>query len=170
MANKQDNRYFYTLFENLPNELFIEILSYLNAIDAFIAFFNLNYRFQCLIFEYCHSFDFTKINKTKFDIIFQYHNTPKFTVDFKHDYGVDTSFGYSGDLLSLKQNHTLLAFKAYGMDLGAAGAVGGISSLLDIFPTVIDLLNLPALSRPRIAIVIALEEKEIENRNQYILF
>ncbi|CAF3974016.1 unnamed protein product, partial [Rotaria sp. Silwood1] len=75
MANNQENQNFYTLFENLSNELFIEILSYLNTSDAFIAFFNINYRIQCLIFEYCHSFDFTEITITKFDIIFQYHDT-----------------------------------------------------------------------------------------------
>ncbi|CAF3896529.1 unnamed protein product, partial [Rotaria sp. Silwood1] len=66
---------FFTLFENFPNELFIEILSYLIATDAVIAFSNLNHCFQCLIFEFCQSFDFTSINKNKFDIIFQGHNT-----------------------------------------------------------------------------------------------
>ncbi|CAF3977558.1 unnamed protein product [Rotaria sordida] len=75
MANKQKNQNFFTLFENIPNELFIEILSYLIATDAVIAFSNLNYRFQCLIFEFCQSFDLTSISKNKFDIIFQYHNT-----------------------------------------------------------------------------------------------
>ncbi|CAF1252503.1 unnamed protein product [Rotaria sordida] len=75
MVNKQKNQNFFTLFENIPNELFIEILSYLIATDAVIAFSNLNYRFQCLIFEFCQSFDLTSISKNKFDIIFQYHNT-----------------------------------------------------------------------------------------------
>ena len=75
MVDKQQNQNICTLLETLPNELFIEILSYLTTIDAVIAFSNLNYRFQCLVSDYCQSFDFTSISKTKFDLIFQYHNT-----------------------------------------------------------------------------------------------
>ena len=75
MASKQQNQNFLTLLENLPNELFIKILSYLSAVDAAIAFFNLNYRFQCLILVFCRSFDLTSISKSQFDIIFQTHDT-----------------------------------------------------------------------------------------------
>jgi hypothetical protein len=75
MASKQRNQNIFTLFENLPNELFIEILSYLTATDAFIAFSYLNYRFQCLILKFCQSFDLTSISKSKFDIIIQSHDT-----------------------------------------------------------------------------------------------
>ena len=77
MDNKQQNQNVYTLFETLPNELFMETLSYLTTIDAVIAFSNLNCRFQCLVFDYCQSFDFTSIGKSKFDLIFQYHNTSR---------------------------------------------------------------------------------------------
>jgi hypothetical protein len=75
MVDKQRNDNFFTLFENLPNEIFVEILSYLAATDAVIAFSSLNYRFQCLIFKFCQSFDFTSISKKKFDIIIQSHDT-----------------------------------------------------------------------------------------------
>jgi len=74
MVTKQENQNLITLFEHLPNELFIEILSYLNAVDAIITLSNLNYRFQCLVFEFCQSFDFTSISKNKFDFIFQNSN------------------------------------------------------------------------------------------------
>ena len=60
MINQQQNLDFLTLFENLLNEFFIEIFSYLTTIDTFIAF---------------SIFNFTSINKTKFNIIFQYNHT-----------------------------------------------------------------------------------------------
>jgi hypothetical protein len=61
--------------EHLPNEIFLTIFSYLNDIDTVFAFSNLNYRFQCLLFEYCRSFDFKSVSKSKFDIIFRQYNT-----------------------------------------------------------------------------------------------
>ncbi len=65
------------LFEYLPNEIFAEIFSYLNGVDAVFAFSKLNHRFQCLVFEYCQSFDFQSISKSQFDLVSQYHNTKR---------------------------------------------------------------------------------------------
>jgi hypothetical protein len=64
-----------TLFEQLPNEIFAEIFSYLNGVDAIFAFSKLNDRFQCLVFEYCRSFDFQSISRSKFHLVSQQHNT-----------------------------------------------------------------------------------------------
>ncbi len=61
------------------------------------------------------------------------------------DYGIDTSFGYGGDLLTFKQLHPLLAMKAYGVDFGSPHEVTARVLLLDIAPTLLDLLRLPAL-------------------------
>jgi hypothetical protein len=61
-------------------------------------------------------------------------------------YGIDTAYGYGGDILSLKETHALLAFKAYGVDIGPAHAVAGRSLFLDIAPTLLDLLHLPPLT------------------------
>jgi hypothetical protein len=58
-----------TLLEHLPNEILIEILFYLNGVDAVFSFSNVNNRFQCLLFEFCQFFDFKSISKTKFDLI-----------------------------------------------------------------------------------------------------
>jgi arylsulfatase A-like enzyme len=77
--------------------------------------------------------------------IAKYANAPAFTQDFYHDYGIDTSYGYGGDILSLKQYHTILAFKGYGVDLGKIHAVPDRVLLMDIAPTILDLLHLPAL-------------------------
>jgi hypothetical protein len=68
----------------------------------------------------------------------------KFT--FKN-YGLDTSFGYGDDVLSLKQNHPLLAFRGYGVDIGNAHSVQGRALLLDVAPTLLDLLHLKALTQ-----------------------
>lgn len=48
MASKQHDQDGITLIECVPNEIFIEILSYITFIDAVVAFSNLNSRFQSL--------------------------------------------------------------------------------------------------------------------------
>lgn len=58
-----------TLLEQLPNELFIEIVSYLNGVDALYAFSQLNTRFQHVTFNYCSIFDFKSVSKAKFDFV-----------------------------------------------------------------------------------------------------
>jgi hypothetical protein len=59
--------------------------------------------------------------------------------------GLDTSYGYGGDLLSLKQNHVLLAFKGYDFSLPVSQRVPRQSSLLDVAPTILELLKLPPM-------------------------
>ena len=63
MNNKRQNENHLILFEHLPDDLFVEIFSYLNGVDAVFAFSQLNYRFQCLIIKYCRIFDFKSISK-----------------------------------------------------------------------------------------------------------
>ncbi len=76
--------------------------------------------------------------------IAKYSHAPEHSLDFKKDYGVDTCYGYGNNLLSLKQSHALLGFKGYGVDLGPLHAIGQRVSLMDIAPTLLDLLHLPA--------------------------
>ncbi|CAF3972744.1 unnamed protein product [Rotaria sp. Silwood1] len=64
-----------TVLESFPNELFVQIFSYLTSVDTIIAFSNLNNRFQCLVFTYCQTFDLISINKKKCDFIFQFYET-----------------------------------------------------------------------------------------------
>ncbi|UJR17086.1 hypothetical protein I4U23_003983 [Adineta vaga] len=64
-----------SLLEYLPNEIFREILSYLNNIHTLVVFSSLNYRLQCLASKYCTSFDFKSMKKTRFDRIFQQYPT-----------------------------------------------------------------------------------------------
>ena len=73
MAGRQVNKV--NFIEDFPNELFAQIFSYLNGIDAVFAFSYLNTRFHCLLKEYCQRFDFKSINKIKFDIIIEQYDT-----------------------------------------------------------------------------------------------
>lgn len=67
------------------------------------------------------------------------------TYSTNHNFGIDTSYGYGGDLLSLEAYHILLAFKGYGVNLGHAETVTDRVSAMDIAPTLLALLHLPAM-------------------------
>jgi arylsulfatase A-like enzyme len=60
-------------------------------------------------------------------------------------FAIDTSYGYGGDVLSMKQFKTLLAFRGYGVNIGAAHEVMERVSMLDIAPTLLTLLKMPLL-------------------------
>lgn len=66
---------YYTLFEQLPTELFLEIFEYLSLVDIYTIFYNLNIRFNQLIIFSCirgfiiHS---TKENNFYFKYILPY--------------------------------------------------------------------------------------------------
>jgi hypothetical protein len=64
-----------TTFEDLPNELFVEIFGYLNGVDTVYAFSQLNIRFQCLLNNYVTNFNFKSVSKAKFYFIIQRHDT-----------------------------------------------------------------------------------------------
>jgi len=64
----------YTSFEQLPNELFVEIFNYLTGVDTVYAFSQLNTRFQSLLINYVNLFDFKSISKAKFDYVIQHHD------------------------------------------------------------------------------------------------
>lgn len=51
------------------------------------------------------------------------------------------AYGHGGYLTSLKENNTVLAFKFYGQEKNIPGRVEGLTSLIDIKPTLLDLLN-----------------------------
>ncbi|CAF0958062.1 unnamed protein product [Adineta steineri] len=63
-----------TTFEYLPNEICVEIFSYLNGVDTVYAFSSLNLRFQSLINNYVDIFNFKSISKKKFDFVIQHHH------------------------------------------------------------------------------------------------
>lgn len=58
--------------------------------------------------------------------------------------GYDTSYNYSTNILSLRQYHTLLAFKFYGLEKHTPATISTRTSIMDITPTLAALLHLPA--------------------------
>ncbi|CAF3159181.1 unnamed protein product [Rotaria socialis] len=62
-----------SVFDRLPNELYLSIFDYLNPIDLLYSFSNLNFRFNSLLKSYscltCKSIDLTKLNPH----VFQYY-------------------------------------------------------------------------------------------------
>lgn len=63
----------------------------------------------------------------------------------KFNAGIDTSYGYSTDILSLKQYHILFAFNANGIDIGKAQKIETRVSIMDIGPTILALLKAPPI-------------------------
>ncbi|UJR17807.1 hypothetical protein I4U23_004706 [Adineta vaga] len=102
MNSKQHGHNGTTVFESIPNEIFIEILSYITSTDAFVAFSNLNSRYQRLLMEICHSFDFTSINKKNFDLIFRYQDIIRW-----HSLKLADAKYTPGQVAYFFENHTL---------------------------------------------------------------
>lgn len=76
---------------------------------------------------------------------------------------VDLSAGHGTEILSMTQYHILLAFQLHGLKLTAPPAmISGMVSLIDLKPTILDLLKIPSassgvsllnqLSQPNVAI------------------
>lgn len=57
-------------------------------------------------------------------------------------HGIDTSYGYSTNILSMQQYRVLLAIKAIGFPMNAPHVISTRASLLDIAPTIFELLNI----------------------------
>lgn len=58
-----------SFIEHLPNELFLEIFSYLRPVDVIWTFARLNQRFHYLAWNSSDKFDFKSVSKTKFDYV-----------------------------------------------------------------------------------------------------
>jgi hypothetical protein len=70
-----------------------------------------------------------------------------YAVPLKNEsFGIDTSYGYGGDVLSYnRQNQVLLAIKGYGFNTGTPHIVRERALTLDVAPTILDLLQLRGL-------------------------
>lgn len=84
--------------------------------------------------------------KKKWVSIYKLDNTPDFSLNFKKDYSVDTSYGQGTDVLSLKQYHVLLAIRGFGLPILSKNITENVS-LLDITPTILDILHLKPLEK-----------------------
>lgn len=77
----------------------------------------------------------------------RYSGRDKYSVDFKNDWGIDTTYGYGTDILSTQQTHNLFAMKSYGFTTGKPHVVTDTVSTLDITPTILDLLHITTVRR-----------------------
>ena len=67
-------------FEDLPNEIFIDLFEYFDVLQIFIIFYNLNTRFNQLL-NRSHVLNLQKISKTDFNIHYaRYHSTISKTI------------------------------------------------------------------------------------------
>ncbi len=73
-------------------------------------------------------------------------SVPKFYPPSAAHEHVNQSAGHGTDVLGLSQYHTLLAFKSYGQHWQKAGVHTGVVSLLDIKPTVLEILGIQEAS------------------------
>ncbi|OGT38914.1 MAG: hypothetical protein A3F12_01890 [Gammaproteobacteria bacterium RIFCSPHIGHO2_12_FULL_38_14] len=80
----------------------------------------------------------------KFVAKYKLSNQSPHAQDFRQDYVLNTSYGQGTDVLSLKQYHTILSFKGYGISLPKK-QIYDRTLLIDVAPTVLDLLHLSAL-------------------------
>ncbi|HLB42896.1 MAG TPA: sulfatase-like hydrolase/transferase [Gammaproteobacteria bacterium] len=71
---------------------------------------------------------------------------PQKSLDFKHNYTIETSYGQATDVLSLKQYHVLLGFKGFGMPIQPR-SINYFVSLMDIAPTILDYLKITPLEK-----------------------
>ncbi|MBX3709448.1 MAG: sulfatase-like hydrolase/transferase [Gammaproteobacteria bacterium] len=76
----------------------------------------------------------------------QYVNAaaPRFYPSGNAEEAVNQSVGHGTDVLGLPQYHTVLAFRIYGEEVFRPGVTSGIVTLLDIKPTLLNLIHLPA--------------------------
>lgn len=75
----------------------------------------------------------------------RFSSAPENSLNMRRDYSINTSYGQGTDLLSLKQYHSLLAFRDFRQNVPAM-KISDTVSLMDIAPTLLDMLGLPPLA------------------------
>lgn len=75
--------------------------------------------------------------------VFKLSNSGEYSLN-NNDYTIDTSYGQGNSLLSIAQQQVLMAFKYYGKNFPEKKQTE-LVSLIDITPTILDYLRLPAL-------------------------
>src|SRR3990167_993559 len=73
-------------------------------------------------------------------------NIPSFYPTSDHKETINQSAGHGTDVLGLPQYHSLLAIKLYGVNKQQARIIANTVSLLDIKPTILDLLGIEPLA------------------------
>lgn len=83
---------------------------------------------------------------------------------------VNQSAGHGTDVLGLTQYHTLLAFRLYGLETQQHALISGVVSLLDIKPTLLQLLQLSSVHASGNSLLPYLRGKEHEVKQHHPIF
>lgn len=86
-----------------------------------------------------------RLTETSMFVHSDHRKTPKFYPPSLDDEQINQSAGHGTDVLGLPQYHSLLAFRVYGARPVVSRTVPGVVSLLDIKPTVLQLLGIAPL-------------------------
>lgn len=80
---------------------------------------------------------------------------------------LNQSIGHGTDVLGLTQSHTVLSFRFFGMEGQKANLIPGWVSLLDIKPTILDILkiNIPLQNGRSLTDLISGKKQQLLNRN-----
>ncbi len=74
--------------------------------------------------------------------------------------GMNQSAGHGTDVLGLTQYHTLLAFKLYGVGQQRIAAIPDMVALIDIKPTLLQLIKLPIVASDGISLAAVIQGKQ----------
>lgn len=77
---------------------------------------------------------------------------------------VNQSAGHGSDVLGLPQYHSLLAFRWYGFKEAPMGLANGVVSLIDIKPTLLDILRLPQQAVSGLSLMAVMHESHGEEK------
>lgn len=97
-------------------------------------------------------------------------SVPQFYPPSLDDEAINQSAGHGTDVLGLTQYHTLLAFRFYGEHTQQPAMISGRVSLLDIKPTLLDWIKLPAPESSGISLVNWIKDRKsfLEPRHIFI--
>lgn len=88
----------------------------------------------------------------------------------KHGDGINTSYGYSTDILSMQQYRVLLAIKTFGFPLASERKISTRASLIDVTPTLLELLHInDKLHADGISLVNAIKHHSVKQNRELFL-
>lgn len=93
-----------------------------------------------------------RLTETSLFVHPDHRRVPKFYPPSLDDEQINQSAGHGTDVLGLPQYHSLLAFRIYGARPVVSRTIPGIVSLLDIKPTILQLIGIPPLDSSGISL------------------
>lgn len=106
----------------------------------------LDHAIVVLLSDHGETLEFAGDRITEKELYQAYTNAsvPQFYQPSLDDEAINQTSGHGSDVLGLPQYHTVLAFQLYGFSSWKPKVMTGVVSLLDIKPTILELLQLPS--------------------------